>query len=112
MKKITAFLLLYVVLFAFPAFAQNAANIGAETVIPVEKVSGTVGTAFVLDGSKSQDDGIVGIFRWRQVGGPIAFSSREGATTSFTPTAPGTYTFELTVTKSDGIEALVKRTQV
>ncbi|OGF62630.1 hypothetical protein A2662_03790 [Candidatus Giovannonibacteria bacterium RIFCSPHIGHO2_01_FULL_45_33] len=63
--------------------------------------SAVAGKAFILDGSKSQDDGVVHTFIWRQVSGPFKFVLKEGITASFTPTVAGTYVFELVATDSN-----------
>ena len=64
--------------------------------------SAVVGKAFILDGTKSQDDGVVHTYIWKQVSGPFKFATKEGITASFTPTVAGTYVFELVVTDSSG----------
>jgi hypothetical protein len=65
--------------------------------------SSMVGKPVILDGTKNQDDGTISRFSWTQVSGPTAQLS--GGTTlkpTFTPSTPGTYVFQLTVTYSSG----------
>ncbi len=69
-----------------------------------EKLEGVVGEAFVLDGSHSQDDGVIRTFTWRQVDGPRAvLEDTRSATVTFVPSTPGTYVFELVVTDDTGL---------
>lgn len=75
----------------------------------VTSSSAVVGKAFILDGSKSQDDGVVRTFIWRQVSGPFKFESKEGIAISFTPTVAGTYVFELVVTDSSNRSTVAQR---
>jgi hypothetical protein len=65
-------------------------------------VAVTPGTTVALDGSASTDpDKTPLAFAWTQTGGPaVTLSAPDAAVTGFTPTEPGTYTFQLTV--SDG----------
>lgn len=64
--------------------------------------SGTIGTQVVLNGGGSSDpDGQAITFSWSQIAGPpVTLSTPTAATARFTPTAAGTYTFQLAV--SDG----------
>lgn len=72
-----------------------------------------VGTPFVLDASKSADDGVIRTFMWRQVSGPTAvLSDAKSATASFTPTVAGTYVFELSVTDSAGQSSVAQVSSV
>jgi hypothetical protein len=63
---------------------------------------------FVLDGSRSQDDGTIHTFTWRQVGGlplrglPVTSSA---ALVSVRPVVAGTYAFELSVTDDSGLSS-------
>ncbi|MDA1035418.1 MAG: hypothetical protein O3B65_00885 [Chloroflexi bacterium] len=63
----------------------------------------TVGEPFVLDGARSQDDGVVSKFSWRQVSGPTALiSDNSSPAPSVVPQTAGTYVFELTTTDANG----------
>jgi|GEM_PF-3460997 len=77
-------------------------------------VAAVVGKSFVLDGSKSIDDGVVGKFLWKQVSGPtVRISNATTLTASVVPQSAGTYVFELTVTDSTtGRTSSVKRVEV
>jgi hypothetical protein len=46
-----------------------------------ERVSGAVTASFVLDGSRSQDDGVVRTFTWTQTSGPFRFTTQSGSLT-------------------------------
>ena len=75
--------------------------------------SGVAGEMFLLDGSKSQDDGVVRTFLWRQVEGPlVTLSDARALKTTFTPTFGGTYVFDLTVTDATGRSATAQRSEV
>jgi hypothetical protein len=67
-----------------------------------DRVFGTTGTPIGLDGSSSLDaDGTRLVYAWRQRGGePVVLDAAQSAVATFTPTVPGAYVFELTV--SDG----------
>ena len=58
------------------------------------RAEGAVGQKFVLDGSRSVDDGTVSAYSWRQVSGPYKFSTQSGNIISITPPTAGTYEFE------------------
>ncbi|MBC7975190.1 MAG: S8 family serine peptidase [Myxococcales bacterium] len=64
--------------------------------------TGTIGVQVTLDGAASSDpDGNPITFSWTQTGGPaVTLSTPTAVTARFTPTAAGTYTFQLAV--SDG----------
>ena len=47
-------------------------------IIEERDAFGVVGTSFVLDGTRSQDDGVVRTFTWKQTSGPFTFSGRSG----------------------------------
>ena len=71
---------------------------------------GSVGQSFILDGTKSQDDGVVRTYSWIQVSGPVAKLS--GASTikpTFTPSVAGTYVFELVVTDATGQKEVAQK---
>lgn len=75
----------------------------------VESSFGVVGKPFVLDGSRSIDDGMISSFRWRQVSGPtVRLSNASAATLSVTPTVAGTYVFDLVVTDATGLSSKVR----
>jgi len=59
---------------------------------------GEVGQSFILDGSASQDDGVITTFSWTQLSGPFVFQSQTGAFLSVVPPTAGTYVFSLVVT--------------
>ncbi|MEZ6185543.1 MAG: PKD domain-containing protein [Planctomycetota bacterium] len=59
---------------------------------------GEVGKAFILDGSASQDDGVITTYTWTQDFGPFVFQSQTGAFLSVVPPSAGLYTFTLVVT--------------
>ena len=78
----------------------------------IETSSGFVGKPFILDGTKSQDDGTIRSFLWRQVSGPTArLSSASSIKPTFTPAAPGTYVFELVATDSTGLSSVVQKSE-
>jgi hypothetical protein len=81
--------------------------------VQLETQSGVVGQPFVLDGSKSQDDGTVSRLLWKQVSGPtVRLASTTAAKLSVTPTQAGTYVFELTVTDAAGKSSVAQKTEV
>ena len=100
--------------FPFVALAQTSATTGLvlEATVVTENATGTVGKAFVLDGSKSQDDGEIKTYAWRQVSGPVRFSLASGAQVSIVPNTAGTYVFELQATDSAGLSSTVKKVQL
>lgn len=70
---------------------------------------GTVGKPFVLDGSRSTDDGVIRSFAWRQTAGPrAAMTGDDAAVASVTPPVAGTYVFELKVTDSTGTSSVAQ----
>jgi hypothetical protein len=82
----------------------------AELLVAVTK--GVVGQVFVLDGSKSQDDGVIRKFMWQQVSGPIvSLSSTSSLKPTFAPKVAGTYVFELIVTDSVGNTSTVQKNE-
>jgi hypothetical protein len=78
---------------------------GSETRVVAYAVAGQ---SFVLDGTRSHDDGVVSTFTWTQVDGPFRFSTRDGQL-SVVPTTPGTYVFDLVVTDDIGLESFPRR---
>jgi hypothetical protein len=66
------------------------------------------GESFVLDGSRSQDDGLVRTFTWTQVGGPFRFTTEDSLVEVVVPTA-GTYVFDLVCTDDIGLSSFVQR---
>lgn len=58
----------------------------------------------LLDGSLSADDVKVASFKWRQLSGPspVTFNPANASCTNATGLTKGHYTFQLTVTDSDG----------
>ncbi|RJQ13433.1 hypothetical protein C4553_03560 [Candidatus Parcubacteria bacterium] len=89
----------------------EAVPVESETV-SYDKISAVVGKAFVLDGTKSVDEGAVRSFQWRQVSGPFKFTTQDGAIVSFTPNIAGTYVFELVVTDNTGLSSIARKTTV
>ncbi len=69
---------------------------------------GVAGESFILDGTRSHDDGVVRTFTWTQVRGPFRFTT-EDSLLSVVPTAPGTYVFELGVTDDIGLSSFSRR---
>ena len=68
--------------------------------------AGAIGDSFVLVGSRSQDDGVIRAFSWRQVDGPRAvLSDTSSGTVSFVPAEAGTYVFELVVVDDQGLSS-------
>ncbi len=92
--------------------STSPASTKSELVIKTT-VSGVVGKPFILDGTKSQDDGIVRAFSWRLVSspGPVTLSNTKAISPTFTPTVAGTYIFDLVVIDSTGLESVVQRSQ-
>ena len=89
---------------------KSQVSTSARGEITTESVSGVIGKAFILDGSKSQDDGIIGKFTWKQVSGPVVkISSDSSIKSSFTPTTAGTYVFELVVIDNTGLSSTVQK---
>jgi hypothetical protein len=121
MKKIIITLSAFLFLsFAHTAVAATAAgtlviegrSIPENSIAVESSVSGSVGQAFVLDATKSQDDGVVRTYSWTQVAGPIVkFSGQSGENLSFTPTVAGTYVFDLVATDATGLTSVVKKSQ-
>ena len=84
--------------------------IGTAVPVVTEGANGVVGKTFVLDATKSQDDGVVRTFTWKQVSGPTTkLSSVLAIKPSFTPTVPGTYVFDLMVTDATGLASVAQR---
>jgi|GEM_PF-5668510 len=69
---------------------------------------GVAGEPFVLDGTRSHDDGVVRSFTWTQVGGPFRFTT-EDSLLSVVPTAAGTYVFDLVVTDDLDLSSFSRR---
>ncbi|KKT11521.1 MAG: hypothetical protein UV92_C0042G0011 [Parcubacteria group bacterium GW2011_GWA1_43_27] len=80
--------------------------------VATEYQTAYVGEAFILDGSKSVDDGVIKTYAWRQVSGPVRFSLASGAKISIVPGTAGTYVFELQATDSAGSSSTVKKVQL
>jgi hypothetical protein len=72
---------------------------------------GVAGETFVLDGTRSQDDGTIRSFTWTQVSGPTAFTSRTGSLVSVVPTA-GTYAFDLVVVDATNLSSRAQRVTI
>ena len=100
--------------FPFVALAQTSATTGLvlEATVATEYQTAYVGEAFILDGSKSVDDGVIKTYAWRQLSGPVRFSLASGAKVSITPSVAGTYVFELQATDSAGSSSTVKKVQL
>ena len=100
--------------FPFVALAQTSATTGLvlEATVATEYQTAYVGEAFILDGSKSVDDGVIKTYAWRQVSGPVRFSLASGAKVSIVPGTAGTYVFELQATDSAGSSSTVKKVQL
>lgn len=94
--------------------AQTSATTGIilQATLVTENAVGAVGEVFVLDGSKSVDDGTVKTYTWTQVSGPYKFRLASGAKVSITPPAAGTYVFELKATDRAGDSSVVKKVQL
>lgn len=88
----------------------SAPPVSADGSIIIVTADGIVGKPFVLDGTKSQDDGVVRTYYWRQVDGPkVVLSSATSLTLSVVPSFAGTYVFELVATDSTGRASVAKR---
>src|SRR3989344_4279786 len=76
--------------------------------------SGVIGQTFILDGTKSQDDGTVNRFVWKQISGPttVKLSSTTVIKPSFPSTQVGAYVFELTVTDTTGLSYVAQKSEV
>ena len=88
--------------------------VSVKTEVKLESATGVVGKPFILDGSKSQDDGTIQKFLWKQVSGPttIKLPAVNLAKISVVPTVAGTYVFELTVTDSTGLSSVAQKVEV
>lgn len=82
---------------------HSSASVEVSSSLSTVTGKGVVGQAFILDGSQSQDDGVVRKYIWKQVSGPIAVVSNEDAVkASVVPTVAGTYVFQLSVSDETG----------
>ncbi len=92
-------------------FDAGAFEFGATNIAPIARAgndgNGDLSNITNLDGSGSSDpDGSIVSYQWNQQGGPaVSISNADQAIASFTPTAPGTYVFRLTVTDDLGAVA-------
>lgn len=87
---------------------SSTITVGGDLV--VESGSTVVGKPFILDGTKSQDDGVIHTFVWKQVSGPIAkLSDPKALSLSVVPSVAGTYVFELVVTDATGLSSVSQR---
>ncbi len=76
-------------------------------------INGVAGKPFILDGTKSQDDGGVRKFLWVQTEGPIVLLPDATAVKLFvTPPRGGTYVFDLQATDAIGLMTTVQRVKV
>ena len=92
---------------------EAKSNSASEDIRENETENGIVGELFVLDGSKSQDDGVIKSFVWKQVSGPVTtLLNKDSLKPSFTPNTAGTYVFELQVTDSTGLSSIAQKVQV
>ncbi len=75
--------------------------------------SGEVGDTFTLDASDIGYDK-TDIYVWKQVSGPAysVYSTQKGLRSSFIPTTPGTYVFELIATDSLGVSSVKNRIEI
>jgi hypothetical protein len=90
------------------SISTSPVSVGGD--LTIETGFGVVGKPFILDGTKSQDDGVVRTFIWRQVSGPtIALSSVSALKPTFTPSVAGTYVFELAVTDATGRSSVAQK---
>uniref|UniRef100_A0A1B0CQZ9 Serine-type protease inhibitor n=1 Tax=Lutzomyia longipalpis TaxID=7200 RepID=A0A1B0CQZ9_LUTLO len=81
----------------------------APTVIitPIQQTVKLPNSGAILDGSTSKDDDAIVSWHWDLVEGPIGYQPKlpETATLQLSDlTAPGNYTFKLTITDSDGVQ--------
>jgi len=113
-RLIMALVMALFINFPFVALAQTSATTGLvlEATVATEYQTAYVGEAFILDGSKSVDDGVIKTYAWRQVSGPVRFSLASGAKISIVPGTAGTYVFELQATDSAGSSSTVKKVQL
>src|SRR3989339_1086767 len=113
-RLIMALVMALFINFPFVALAQTSATTGLvlEATVATENQTAYVGEAFILDGSKSQDDGVIKTYAWRQLSGPVRFSLASGAKLSITPSVAGTYVFDLQATDSAGSSSTVKKVQL
>jgi hypothetical protein len=75
-----------------------------------ETMFGVAGKPFVLDGTKSHDDGIVRTYSWRQVEGPkVSLSNANSLMLTVVPSVAGVYVFDLVATDSTGKVSVVRR---
>ena len=113
-RLIMALVMALFINFPFVALAQTSATTGLvlEATVATEYQTAYVGEAFILDGSKSVDDGVIKTYAWRQVSGPVRFSLASGAKISIVPGTAGTYVFELQATDSAGSSSTVKKLQL
>ena len=92
---------------------RSAAGTSDDLRLVDAPLASVVGQPFVLDGTRSQDDGAVQTFTWRQVDGPtVALGNASSPTPTFVPLSPGTYVFELTVTDTSGASRSTGRVEV
>lgn len=82
-----------------------------QTAVPLVAY-GVSGQSFVLDGTRSQDDGVISTFTWKQLSGPFVFDSRTGNLLAVVPATAGTYVFQLTVTDNVGLTSLPRQVVV
>ncbi len=120
MNKIIIAFVLFFLPFAQTAGAATAAgslviegrSIPENSIAVQTSFSGNVGQPFILDATKSQDDGLVGAYTWEQVSGPtVKLVGQNIANLSFTPTVAGTYVFDLVVTDATGLSTVSKKVQ-
>lgn len=94
--------------------AQTSAStaLSLQAALAVDQQDGILGKPFVLDGSKSIDDGDVRAFSWKQVSGPFRFALEAGANVTITPSVAGTYVFDLVATDYAGSSEVVKKIEL
>jgi hypothetical protein len=105
-------LVLALLLISAPAaFAQTnlSATAPMQATITTEKAAGVAGKPFVLDGSRSSDDGTIRTFSWTQVSGPHTFKLATGGKITVVPPSAGTYVFELVATDRAGNSETVQK---
>lgn len=94
-----------------PAVATDedavAVNFGDGTHVRVVGYA-VVGQPFLLDATRSHDDGVVRTYDWTQVEGPFHFAT-EDPILSVVPTTAGTYKFDLVVTDDLGLSSFPRR---